>query len=165
MAHRKREQGRLIRSKEQAWVVLIFAIFILGLFVAPSVVGLVGTAKAWALGPLGLLISPSIWATWRLFRAGVRVSPEAATIVNMRKTIVVPWTDIDHFSLGASSMAPKVGIAHLRCGGRIVIWGIQGPNPATRPKNRSAEHLIEELNAELQERVAGTAAAEPAKAP
>jgi hypothetical protein len=136
----------------------------MGVFVPGPVVGLVGTDKAWALGPLLLIPAPAVWAAWRLFRAGVRVSPEAATIVNIRKTIVVPWTDIDHFSLGASSIAPKVGIAHLRSGGQIVVWGIQGPNPAARPKNRSAERLIDELNAELRERVTDTAAAEPAKA-
>jgi hypothetical protein len=28
----------------------------------------------------------------------------------------------------------------------VPIWGIQIPNPMTRPKNRSAQRLIEELN-------------------
>jgi hypothetical protein len=125
-------------------MVLIFSIFLLGSIVAPEVVDDAGSdVKPWT----AVLFLPAIlyivWQSWRMFRVGVRVCANEAKIVNMLKTIAVPWTEIDRFEVSASG--PIIGIAHLRSGERILIWGLAGPpNPATQ---------IEELNAELRQRV------------
>jgi hypothetical protein len=156
----KREHCRLVQTSEQAWVLLIFSIFVLGFIAAPEVVDAAGSdVKPWT----AVLFLPAIlyivWQSWRMFRVGVRVCANEAKIVTMRKTIAVPWTEIDSFEVGASTLVAKIGIAHLRSGERIVIWGIQAPNPLlTRPKNPSVERQIEELNAELRQRTAGPAA-------
>jgi len=125
-------------------MVLIFTIFLLGTIAAPEVVDAAGSDdKPWAAVVFLPAILYIVWQSWRMFRVGVRVCANEAKIVNMLKTIAVPWTEIDRFEVSASG--PIIGIAHLRSGERILIWGLAGPpNPAT---------LIEELNAELRQRV------------
>jgi len=52
------------------------------------------------------------------------------------------WEDIDHFTLGRHRLFRRVGIAHLDTGRRVPLWGIQGPNAATRRDGVGAERLI-----------------------
>ena len=144
MTEGKREHCRLVHTPAPAWMVLIFTIFLLGTIAAPEVVDAAGSDdKPWAAVVFLPAILYIVWQSWRMFRVGVRVCANEAKIVNMLKTIAVPWTEIDRFEVSASG--PIIGIAHLRSGERILIWGLAGPpNPAT---------LIEELNAELRQRV------------
>jgi hypothetical protein len=143
---KKRERCRLVQSRAPAWVVLIFYLFLLGTMVAPETVDAAGSdVRPWAAVVFLPLILLLVWVSWRMFRIGVRVCANEAKIVNMFKTIAVPWTEIDRFEVSTSG--PIIGIAHLRSGERILLWGLAGPpNPATR---------IEELNAELRQRTAG----------
>jgi hypothetical protein len=146
----KREHCRLVHNSKQAWVSLAWTLALLGFGYAPLVVEIAGTDEPWLWVVLPPSVLPTIWCGWRMSRVGVRVCANEARIVTMRKTIVVPWTEIDRFEVGASTLAAIIGIAHLRSGERIVIWGLAGPpNPAT---------LIEELNAELRQPTAGPAA-------
>jgi hypothetical protein len=87
--------------------------------------------------------------THRSARAGARVDAHGVTIVNPRRSVTIQWSMLERFSVRPKGLWPRVGIAHLRDGSRVTIWGIQGPNPRTRPENRSAEKLIDALNARL----------------
>lgn len=165
MTEGKREHCRLVRSSELAWVSLASTLAVLGFLYAPLVVEIAGTDEPWLVVILLPFLLPTVWVSWRVFRIGVRVCANEARLVTMRKTIVVPWADIDHFSLGGSFLNSNTGIAHLRSGEQIGILGIASPNRATRPKNRSAERLIEELNAELCERVPARSMASPGTIP
>lgn len=146
MTEGKRERCRLVQSRAPAWMVLVFNLFLLGTMVAPATVDAAGSdVKPWAAVVFLPAILFIVWVAVRMFRVGVRVCTSEAKIVTMRKTIAVPWTEIDRFEVSASG--PIIGIAHLRSGERILLWGLAGPpNPAP---------LIEELNAELRQRTAG----------
>jgi len=141
---------RTYRSREQAVGIWIAVVLGLAWFagIAIDAVGEDHAVVAFAMG--GLIGTPVFWLAIRSARAGVRVDDEGAHIMNVVRTIHVPWHEIVRFSIGSHGMLPKTGIVDLRGGERIAIWGIQAPNPVTRPKNRSAERLIEALNAELE---------------
>ncbi len=47
-------------------------------------------------------------------------------------------------------MLVKVAFADLRDGSRVHIWGVQGPNPFFRPRNRDAERTVEAMNKWLE---------------
>jgi len=90
----------------------------------------------------------------------VWLEEEGVKAVNMGRAFVIPWDDIEHFSIGRRGVIRKVGIAELYDGRRIGIWGIQGPNAAKRRTDVAAERLIGAMNAELERR--RPHAAEPA---
>jgi hypothetical protein len=94
--------------------------------------------------PFVLLALFGIGRVW-LEEPGVR-------IINKGRTFLVAWEDIDHFTLGRHGLVRRVGIAALRDGRRVPIWGIQGPNAATRRDDIAAERLIAAMNAELERR-------------
>jgi hypothetical protein len=113
----------------------------LAMSMAPTaVVGVLMTL----VGVLGYL------GTWRAVRAGVRADEHGVVIMNPLRSTTVPWAEVERFSVGAHGLWPRVGIVHLRDGSTVAIWGIQGPNPVVRPKNRSAERLIVSLNHRLE---------------
>jgi hypothetical protein len=102
--------------------------------------------------PVMLLIAaPGILFNARAGLTGVVVQNDSVRIVNLRNTRCLRWDEIERFSVGQLGLRPRTGIVELRDGRRIGIWSIQGPNPTTRPNNRSAERLIDQLNQELAE--------------
>jgi len=119
-------------------------------FVAILGLALIGVPGAGA-GAVALLLMAVLGfvGTHRGARAGARVDARGVTIVNPRRSVTIQWSMLEGFSVGAKGLWPRVGIAHLRDGSSVTIWGIQGPNPRTRPENRSAEKLIDALNAHL----------------
>jgi hypothetical protein len=82
----------------------------------------------------------------RAARAGVYVLPEGIRIVNLFRTKFVPWRQIAQFSLRDWGPFPLMGHVDLIDHSSEHIFGIEAPNPLTRPRNRSAQKLIAELN-------------------
>jgi len=82
----------------------------------------------------------------RAARAGVYVLPEGVRIVNPFRTKFVPWRQIAQFSLRRWGPFPLIGLVDLTDHSSEHIFGIAAPNPLTRPRNRSAQKLIAELN-------------------
>jgi hypothetical protein len=134
------------RSREQRVLVMVGGYFA-SAFVAVMGLALIDVPGA-AVGSLAMLVVAALgfFGTYRCARAGARVDDRGVTIVNPTRAVEIGWPDIDRFSVGAYGPWPRIGVAHLRDGSRVVIWGIQGPNPTTRGKNRSAENLIGQLN-------------------
>lgn len=79
--------------------------------------------------------------------AGAYVDPNGIRVKNPLRSTAIPWREIKGFSLGIFWWFITAR-ADLRNGESVHIWGIQPPNPLTRPKNRSAEKLIEALKRE-----------------
>ena len=136
------------RSREQRTLVMAGGYFA-SAFVAVMGLALIDVPGA-AAGSLAMLVVAALGflGTYRCARAGARVDDRGVTIVNPRRTVELEWSDIDRFSVGTHGPWSRVGIVHLSDGSCVVIWGIQGPNPATRGKNRSAENLVSQLNPE-----------------
>jgi len=82
----------------------------------------------------------------RAARAGVYVLPEGIRIVNPFRTKFVPWRQIARFSLRRWGPFPLIGHVDLTDHSSQHIFGIEAPNTPTRPRNRSAQKLIAELN-------------------
>jgi hypothetical protein len=79
----------------------------------------------------------------------VKVSGDVVTIRNPVHTTKVACEEIALFEVGPHGLYPKVAVARLRDGRDIRIFGIQGPNPVSRPGNRDAETLVARLNERL----------------
>ena len=112
----------------------------------------IGKVEWWIVAFVVLTNAVMVVICVRGARAGARTTDEGVEVRNFRRTVFVPWDEIERFSVGEHGIAPKMGILERRDGERIGMWGIQGMNPAIRPKNRSAERVIDRLNAELRRR-------------
>ena len=86
------------------------------------------------------------------------IEDRGVRVVNTRRAVLLRWNDIERFSLGRHGLLREVGIAELRDGRRVGIWGIQGPNAVRRRSTPSAQRLVGAMNAELARR---RSAAEP----
>lgn len=139
------------RSREQSIGLGAFGVVVssLGLVMGLAVIGSPGGGVAGVV----MMVSAGLafLLTYRAVRAGISVDACGVVIMNVTRRIEVPWTNLERFSIGTHGIWSRVGIAHLRDGSTVMIWGIQGPNPVARPKNRSAERLIETLNSRLLE--------------
>lgn len=90
-------------------------------------------------------------ASLRLARCGVWVDEQGIRILNPLRTTHLSWSPVKAFSLRPYRAVFKTGYVDLTDGTAIHIWGIQPPNEITRPRNRSAQRLIEELNLRLEQ--------------
>ncbi|MGH2716911.1 MAG: PH domain-containing protein [Thermoleophilaceae bacterium] len=147
-------QARTYRVRSQARVGVLVAIALVLFVLVRGGIAAAETGKAWIVPVALLIVAPGIWLGLRTARARIRIEDGGVRITNVLRTVVVPWEAVDRFSIGPRGLLPRVGIAELRNGRRITIWGIQGPNPLTRPKPGEAEEIIEELNRALARRPA-----------
>lgn len=82
----------------------------------------------------------------------VWIEEHGVKVINTGRSFLIPWDDIERFSIGPRGLMRKVGIAELHDGRRVSMWGIQGPNAATRRSDVAADRLIAAMNAELERR-------------
>jgi len=80
------------------------------------------------------------------------IEDRGVRVVNTRRAVLLRWDDIERFSLGRHGLLREVGVAELRDGRRVGIWGIQGPNAVRRRSTISAQRLIGAMNSELDRR-------------
>jgi hypothetical protein len=99
---------------------------------------------------LVLFLTLSWFFFYRCARAGVFFDDEGVRIVNPRRTFRFASTDIARFVVGQRGFFPRIGMAELQDGRCVGAFGIQGPNPDTRPDNRDAEELVTALNVRLR---------------
>lgn len=108
---------------------------------------------------------PVIWVLIRSMMAAVITKPDGVVVRNIRRSIHLDWSQIQVFALGQAGLLPRVCLVELKDERVIAAWGIQGPNPVTRPTSVGAKLLIDQLNAELvartQQAVAGRRPADP----
>lgn len=137
---------KVFRSKEQSVGIALFGVISSALMVADAITSdahmSLPERVAWIAVGLG-------WGAFCLFRAaraGVYVLSEGIRIVNPFRTKFVPWREIAQFSLRQWGPFPLIGFVDLTDHSSEHIFGIEAPNPFTRPRNRSAQKLIAELN-------------------
>jgi hypothetical protein len=143
-----------LRSREQSIVLLIVG----------SLLTVGGSAQALlvdSLSPLqrGLFVTMAVlfggYGVFRLARCGAYVMDKGVRVVNPLRTHFVPWEAISCFSIRRVGFYPGMGVIERKDASIVPIWGIQVPNPMTRPKNRAAQRLIEELNGVIPGRDSG----------
>ena len=107
---------------------------------------------------LGALGAPfAFFAVCGLSR--LSLEDRGARVVNVRRrSRLLLWTEIEHFSIGRHGLLRGVAVAELRDGRRVGIWAIQGPNAARRRSTAGVEQLIRAMNGELARRRPATAA-------
>ncbi len=99
-----------------------------------------------------IAIGPSIAVFIRLGRVGASFTRIGVHVRNVRRVIFVPWEEVDGFAVGTSRIAPRIGILERCDGGRIAMWGLQGPNPGLFPSSGKLERVIERMNDDLGRR-------------
>ena len=140
-------------SRSAASVVSFGAVVALAVFVLVDALarGHVLFALRWAPAMLFL-----VWLFWLLlWRPTVHVDADGVTVVNVARTVRVPWSRVDRVQAG-----PQVRLL-LRDGRRIDCWG--GPSPARR--RRGGDAPIPEMVLRMEElREAATPSAEEPEA-
>ena len=141
---------RVYRSTEQAillWIITVVAVALISTAVLTAHdLAPIKQIAAWAFCAI-----VAWFGVFRLAMSGVFLEEEEIRVVNPFRTRRFPRTEVEGFSLGRWGPFPKIGFACLRDGERVPLFAIEGPNPFTRPRNRSAERLIESLNEALRE--------------
>lgn len=146
------ETGRRLgtfRTREQAILIGITGVI---LIIAVPVQSLSADAEGNRLSPgeaiffVGLGVPLGLFMVLRVARSGVVAFERGCRVVNPLRTRFIPWTEIAGFSLRPWGVFPLVGQVDLKDGSSVHVFGIEAPNPLTRPNNRSAHRLKDELN-------------------
>lgn len=95
----------------------------------------------------------------RFSMTGINLTDDTVLIRNVRRTHRLPIADIANLRVGRKGLWPRVAIVRTVSGREICAFGIQGPNPITRPNNRRAENQVAEINREIAARQQQLAAA------
>lgn len=85
----------------------------------------------------------------RVALAGVQVREDGLVVRNPFVRRLLPWSEIAGFSLGRYAAFTGLGLASLRDGSRVPLFGIRAVESAFNPGDRQAQRLIESLNAAL----------------
>ena len=88
-------------------------------------------------------------AALRFGQAAAITDTEGVTVRQTFRSVHVPWSDIMRFRLKRRGLFPLIGILERTDGHEVPIYGIQAPNPTTRPENMDAQRVVLELNLEL----------------
>ena len=148
-----------IRSRGQSIVLRVAAWFEMGIFAIAAAAVLTGPESPEPVSPqdrllgrialivFGVLAAAMGYVGLRFASAGARPEHAGLRVRNVFTQRVIPWADIEGFSLGRYSLSPYMGRVHLRGGAIWPIWGIAAPN--IWPDNPRTAKLIAQLNDEL----------------
>jgi hypothetical protein len=119
-----------VRDREQSGVILVA---VMGSSAVLLIMATLGPRD-----PLPLLFFTAAWSWFGIGRcslAGVRVEETGLRIRNPLRTHRVQWGEIVGIKVGSKGIWPRVALVELVGGRSVHIWGLQGPNPLTRPKS------------------------------
>ena len=85
----------------------------------------------------------------RVALAGVQVQESGILIRNPFTYRFIRWGELEEFSLGRYRVLSRLGIARLRDGSRVPLFGIQAIESAFNPGDRQAHEIVDRLNAAL----------------
>jgi hypothetical protein len=142
-------ERHVFRNREQATLLLIMS------------VGFVGGMLTWLSlarnAPLSARVFGGVSAlgygafVFKAARSAVFADSAGIRVVNPIRTRFFPWDEVLHFTVDHFGLNPKIGLVVLRDGSRFPMFALAGPNPLGRPRNRTAETLVEGLNDLLTE--------------
>jgi hypothetical protein len=139
------------RSREQAlgialtWLVVPAVSIVSFLMPGPL------SVPARAVG-IGIMVALTCWCLLRVARSGVFLEDGGVGVLNPLRTVRIPWSQIRCFSLKRYKLFPLTGHVELKDGTSVHIFGIQAPHPLLRPRNQSAQRIVEALNERLRQR-------------
>jgi Bacterial PH domain len=85
----------------------------------------------------------------RVALAGVQVQEGGILVRNPFSHRFLAWHEVAEFSLGRYRLLSRLGIARLRDGSRVPLFGIQAIESAFNPGDRQAHEIVDSLNAAL----------------
>jgi hypothetical protein len=85
----------------------------------------------------------------RVALAGVQVQDSGVLVRNPFAYRFIAWDEVEAFSLGRYTLLSRLGIARLRDGSRVPLFGIQAIESAFNPGDRQAHEIVDRLNAAL----------------
>lgn len=110
----------------------------------------------WPLPLRAMVAGAGVGLGWflvgRMALAGVQVREEGLLVRNPFARRLLPWAEIQGFSLGRYAVFTGLGLATLRDGSRIPLFGIRAVESALNPGDRQAQRLVESLNTTLAAR-------------
>jgi hypothetical protein len=139
---------RISRTRGDLALLLIILVISVAITVAGAATANTPIQSLVVAGAGGVLVLLIIRATF------ASVSFEGAdqmTVRNPFRTHHLTRKDIKAFRMGRYGLNARIALADLKHGRSVPLSAVQGPNPLTRPGNRSAEHRVDELNAWLHE--------------
>lgn len=119
-----------------------FGSFAMGAITFLAVPGLGGAIFAATASVAGV-------AALRFAGAAAFTAADGVTIRQAFRSTRVPWSEVKRFTLRRRGLFPLIGILEREDGTNVPIYGIQAPNPMTRPGNMEAQREVLGLNAEL----------------
>lgn len=128
----------------------------LGLFGAGAAlmilnVGMIGPDLPFVLR--AVLVGAGVGLGWflvgRVALAGIQVREDGVFVRNPFARRLLPWREIQGFSLGRYAVFTGLGVATLRDGSRVPLFGIRAVESAFNPGDRQAQRMVESLNAAL----------------
>ncbi len=94
---------------------------------------------------------PILFVVWRGIRLSVRADQAGVHVRNLFTSFDLRWDEIKSFHIGSDGYFPGMLIITLIDGQTRRAWGVEKPNPAARPNNRSAELIAQALDERLRE--------------
>jgi hypothetical protein len=85
----------------------------------------------------------------RVALAGVQVHDAGVLVRHPFMHRFLEWNEIEEFALGRYTLFSRLGIARLRDGSRVPLFGIQAIESAFNPGDRQAHEIVERLNEAL----------------
>jgi hypothetical protein len=85
----------------------------------------------------------------RVALAGVQVQDSGILVRNPFVDRFLTWEEVEEFSLGRYRVLSRLGIARLRDGSRVPLFGIQAIESAFNPGDRQAHEIVDRLNEAL----------------
>jgi hypothetical protein len=85
----------------------------------------------------------------RVALAGVQVHEAGILVRNPFAHRFLHWGEVETFGLGRYTVFSRLGLARLRDGSRVPLFGIQAIDSAFNPGDRQALEILERLNAAL----------------
>jgi hypothetical protein len=101
------------------------------------------------VAPAAVIVALSVFVFFRLARAGVYAGEDGIRVVNPLATIHIPWEHLVRFTARPQGGFPLMGFAQRVDGTEVQLWGVQARSGST-----GAKRVVEELVAQLNERLA-----------
>ena len=86
----------------------------------------------------------------RIALAGVRLREEGLEVRGPLNGRVLRWDEIESFEIARWTVLPRLGLARLRDGSRVPLFGIQEIRSAFNQGDRQAHEIVATLNERLQ---------------
>ena len=82
----------------------------------------------------------------RVALAGVQLRPDGVFVRGPFRERLLAWDEIESFSISRYTVFSRLGVARLRDGSRVPLFGIQAIESAFNPGDRQAHEIVQRLS-------------------